>query len=1103
MSDDVNFPSDETLFEILRISQRDIEKIPASAEELRLARRLVPPPRLRHDGRIEHAVALLASAMGRMPKYNPTHLPFGYQGPTITSCGWIVRDDLELLAKQIVGLTWVNCDADDVACVVGQAISKAANLSLIEQKEYDAWRPGMASGSGWRSAVSATTYGVAKARSLSERQTDAAVKPSVPSPPVQSPAQNPPWARQPKPEASDGLTQVKEAAPAQAPRDLISRKTRIEFREFLVGWTLREISDEFDAADIRRDTNFVPDVSGARRSLVEQYYHTLSFTSPVDVGKLVQAYENILTSAMNKASSLESGDYQAPSQAERLRQGVRSLCSWLEKDGFKFENSRITPISAAAEKVTAEPVARTISEITRRNIFDALRLDNVQWAGRLSETEFLARLYNLDSIPSTDHRFHDVAGDIAQHRVSNPDDWPDDWVFTDSRFDLADGPDDLFLRFLCEMVHPLVRQDEQAVQSLVPMFNTHLAADGWEIVKCKEISNKPVFGSQRIHQKTPTSAVQAHATALGGAAPSAGVADDKPEPDAAAEPQAEPLCEPFDSPDESRWKELFADPLVLRQREALWQRELGMHAPMSMEEMAAIENGLPIPILEDIRSRVWELSDMTDSLYYEDDMLITAIKYNREAATEAETLGEAPRASSGMAAWMQAEKERIRQEDYGPYMTPPPNTEPRDVRVLWIENAARDLAEGFARTLAEMTRLWAKIQDADKAQNPADREVACHEVGKINRMLQAQKRLAGRVFNQAVILLPVQATADAEIIRNLPNQSGMTPEQVRQATREWNRIADAAVRDRNATTLAAPAGQDVAADAENWVFEDLPDGEVRARNRRVCERYGALNLEDLLLLCHQWHQMAIRFTAATKKAGKYHGHVVHDQKVQEVTKILETAMVSRKIDGTNRLSRCLRRPDNGHLHNALAALDDLEARLRLETCESGVLEPAGTVEDEAAGSDPKPPKTVQLQAPPQECYGEIDVRSADKGFLRVLFYRKNTDGRPTAACDPIPVEGQLLAILVAGRDMALKKFRETEDELPDGELADDYKTILEWTQDSLRDHVKGDAAAGRQAINRLRRLVKFQGDAGLVTKQDRAGTWTSMISFCLRRSGQL
>jgi hypothetical protein len=1102
MSDDVNFPSDETLFEILRISQRDIEKIPASAEELRLARALVPPPRLRHDGRIEHAVALLASAMGRMPQYNPTHLPFGYQGPIIKSSGWLDRDDLDLVAKQIVGLTWIDSKPDDVACVVGQAISNAINLSLLEQTDYDAWRPGMRSGSGWREAVCATAYGVAKAKSLGERQIPVAGETAVSGQAVKQPVPANEAASQPKSQGGCAPDQAKQAMLTSPAKELISKKTRIEFREFLVGWTLREISDEFDAADIVPDKDFVPDVNGQRRSLVEQYYHALNFTCPADVQKLVKAYENILTSAMNKAAGFESGDYPDPSRAKQLRQAVNSLSAWLKKDGYAFENGAIAPIDTVV-KQQDEPEVRTISEVTRRDIFDALRMDNVQWAGRLSDIKFLSRLYDLEAMPPDEPRFNSAEEEIWQYRVNNPSVWPDDWVFTDSRFGLANGPDETFRRFLCEMLHPLVQPDKEVVDSLVAMFNKHLAADGWEIVRCREISNKPVFSSQRIHQKTPTSAVQAHATALGGAAPSAGVADDKPEPDAAAEPQAEPLCEPFDSPDESRWKELFADPLVLRQREALWQRELGMHAPMSMEEMAAIENGLPIPILEDIRSRVWELSDMTDSLYYEDDMLITAIKYNREAATEAETLGEAPRASSGMAAWMQAEKERIRQEDYGPYMTPPPNTEPRDVRVLWIENAARDLAECFARTLAERTRWWAKIEDADKAQNPADREVACHEVGKINRMLQAQKRLAGRVFNQAVILLPVQATADAEIIRNLPNQSGMTPEQVRQATREWNRIADAAVRDRNATTQAAQAGQDVAADAENWVFEDLPDGEVRARNRRVCERYGALNLEDLLLLCHQWHQMAIRFTAATKKAGKYHGHVVHDEKVQEVTKILETAMVSRKIDGTNRLSRCLRRPDNGHLHNALAALDDLEARLRLETCESGVLEPAGTVEDEAAGSDPKPPKTVQLQAPPQECYGEIDVRSADKGFLRVLFYRKNTDGRPTAACDPIPVEGQLLAILVAGRDMALKKLREAEDELPDGELADDYKTILEWTQDSVRDHVKGDAAAGRQAINRLRRLVKFQGGAGLVTNQDRAGTWRSVVSFCLRKSDKL
>jgi hypothetical protein len=33
-------------------------------------------------------------------------------------------------------------------------------------------------------------------------------------------------------------------------QEIISKKTRYEFREFLVGWTLREIEMEFDAADI-------------------------------------------------------------------------------------------------------------------------------------------------------------------------------------------------------------------------------------------------------------------------------------------------------------------------------------------------------------------------------------------------------------------------------------------------------------------------------------------------------------------------------------------------------------------------------------------------------------------------------------------------------------------------------------------------------------------------------------------------------------------------------------------------------------------------------------------------------------------------------------
>jgi len=52
--------------------------------------------------------------------------------------------------------------------------------------------------------------------------------------------------------------------------DIISKKTRNEFQEFFVGWTLRQIEQEFDAADIACDDDFTPNTSGQRRSLVQQ-----------------------------------------------------------------------------------------------------------------------------------------------------------------------------------------------------------------------------------------------------------------------------------------------------------------------------------------------------------------------------------------------------------------------------------------------------------------------------------------------------------------------------------------------------------------------------------------------------------------------------------------------------------------------------------------------------------------------------------------------------------------------------------------------------------------------------------------------------------------
>jgi hypothetical protein len=142
---------------------------------------------------------------------------------------------------------------------------------------------------------------------------------------------------------------------------------------------------------------------------------------------------------------------------------------------------------------TATP---TVTEVTRRNIFDAMTLADVSWSGRMEDPDFLARLYDLKQMRSTDHRFTDAAGDIWQHRVRNSD-WPGDWVFTDPRFDLLRCRDEEFLRFLCEIIHPVVRPEPEDIDRLVVLFNLHLAADGWEIVPQTFISGRSVFSAHR------------------------------------------------------------------------------------------------------------------------------------------------------------------------------------------------------------------------------------------------------------------------------------------------------------------------------------------------------------------------------------------------------------------------------------------------------------------------------------------------------------------------------------------------------------------------------------------------------------------------------
>ncbi|MDR5803748.1 abortive infection family protein [Caballeronia sp. LZ001] len=167
----------------------------------------------------------------------------------------------------------------------------------------------------------------------------------------------------------------------------------------------------------------------------------------------------------------------------------------LEQETQDWYSAKIIPLKVTHKDWRTAGIA--LPRQVRLNILDGLRLNDVAWYGQLDDVEFLSRLFELEQLPSTDDRFKDAAGDIWQHRMNN-DDWSRDWLFSDNRFNLVDGPAERFLRFLCEMVHPLVRPDRDDVINLVSLFNEQIRQVGWELFEEERVAGRPRFAYRRL-----------------------------------------------------------------------------------------------------------------------------------------------------------------------------------------------------------------------------------------------------------------------------------------------------------------------------------------------------------------------------------------------------------------------------------------------------------------------------------------------------------------------------------------------------------------------------------------------------------------------------
>jgi hypothetical protein len=90
-------------------------------------------------------------------------------------------------------------------------------------------------------------------------------------------------------------------------------------------------------------------------------------------------------------------------------------------------------------------------------------------------------LYDRDRLASTDDRYKTARRDIIQHRVNNPLDWDDDWVFKYPEFQLHESPDEVLLALLARFVHPEVQPDVDHASQRVAKLNRLLGPDGWTL----------------------------------------------------------------------------------------------------------------------------------------------------------------------------------------------------------------------------------------------------------------------------------------------------------------------------------------------------------------------------------------------------------------------------------------------------------------------------------------------------------------------------------------------------------------------------------------------------------------------------------------------
>lgn len=147
---------------------------------------------------------------------------------------------------------------------------------------------------------------------------------------------------------------------------LISKKSLNELQEVFVDmYVLRTIEQEFEAADIACNNSYNPRVGGERRTLVQQYYHTLDLSCSKDVRQLLSVFEAVLDFLEQEAR----GGFQK----ELAEKALTKLTTYLQRDGFKRVEGRLIRVGESAVLDKLHDVAVEIDAGYLRSQIDTMK----------------------------------------------------------------------------------------------------------------------------------------------------------------------------------------------------------------------------------------------------------------------------------------------------------------------------------------------------------------------------------------------------------------------------------------------------------------------------------------------------------------------------------------------------------------------------------------------------------------------------------------------------------------------------------------------------------------------------------------------------------